>query len=62
MCREGRNFLVRGDKPDDSVFVGPHKGMTDQLWLVLCATWEGGEAGRQGSGKRRRRRRGIEPR
>ena len=45
MCREGRNFLVRGDRPDDSVVAEPQKGMTDQLRLALCATREGGEAG-----------------
>ena len=66
MCREGLNFLVRGDRPDDSVVAEPWEGVTDQHWLALCAPWEGGEAGAdlrpEGSGKRRRRRRGIEPR
>ena len=31
--REGRNFLVRGDRPEDSVGVEPREGMTDQLSL-----------------------------
>ena len=36
---------MRGDRPDDSVVAEPREGMTDQLWLALCATWDGGEAG-----------------
>ena len=48
--REGRNFLVRGDRLDDSVRVEPREGMTDQLSLFgergpRCAPWEAGEAG-----------------
>ena len=58
---------MRGDGPDDSVGVEPREGMTDQLSLFgERAPW--GEAERpeadlrpQGSGKRRRRRKGIEP-
>ena len=49
--------------------VEPREGMTDQLSLfgerVWCAPWEAerpeADLRPQGSGKRRRRRRGIEP-
>ena len=33
MSREGPNFIVQGDRPDDSVDVEQQQGMTDQLWL-----------------------------
>ena len=48
-CREGRNFLVRGDRPEDSVGVGLREGMTDQLSLfgerAAVRPLGGGEAG-----------------
>ena len=56
--------------PDDSVGVEPREGMTDQLSLFgergpWCAPWEverpEADLRPQESGKRRRRRKGIEP-
>ena len=47
--RTTRNFLVRGDRPDDSVVAGLREGMTDQLSLfgerAAVRPLGGGEAG-----------------
>ena len=44
--REGPNFWVRGDRPDNSAGVEPREGMTDQLSLFGgegrgAPPWEG---------------------
>jgi hypothetical protein len=49
MSREGPNFIVQGDRPDDSVDVEQQQGVTDQLWLfgeeAVVRPTGGGEAG-----------------